>query len=69
MKEIRGPNNKEKSRSARPGTSDRKLQEKNGGRKLKAKDTLTKPSNDKLISNTLLSDTKLAQTPPRLMKI
>ncbi|KAL6506023.1 hypothetical protein OROHE_022742 [Orobanche hederae] len=66
MKERRTPNNKEKSRSARPDTSDRKLQEKNGGRKLKAKDTITKPSNDKLISNTLLSDIKIGANPTKV---
>ncbi|KAI3472166.1 hypothetical protein Pfo_029654 [Paulownia fortunei] len=61
MKETdrrRGPNNKEKGRSARPDTRDSKLQEKNGGRNLKAKEINTKPSSDKLNGNTLVSDLK-----------
>ncbi|PIN04022.1 hypothetical protein CDL12_23447 [Handroanthus impetiginosus] len=61
MKETdqrRGPNNKEKSRSARPDTRDRKLPEKNSGRKLKAKEIDAKPSSDKQKSNTFLRDLK-----------
>ncbi|GFP89657.1 hypothetical protein PHJA_001109500 [Phtheirospermum japonicum] len=62
MKEKRSPNNKEKIRSAaRPDPRpDRKLQEKNGVRNLKPKETNTKPSPDKPITNnTLVNDTKV----------
>ncbi|KAK6149187.1 hypothetical protein DH2020_016712 [Rehmannia glutinosa] len=63
MKERKGPNNKEKSRSARPDARDRKLQENNGGRNLKAKEINTKHSPDKLIGNTLVSDRKSGADP------
>lgn len=66
MKETdkrRGPNNKEKSRTARTNTRDGKLQEKNGGRSLKGKEIDAKPSSDKLNSKTLVSDLKTGAEP------
>ncbi|KAL8489667.1 hypothetical protein ACS0TY_025534 [Phlomoides rotata] len=66
MKEAdkrRGPNNKEKIRSAGPNTRDRKLQEKKAGRNLKEKVTDAKPSTDKLNSNADVSELKNGAEP------
>ncbi|KAL0404954.1 UNVERIFIED_CONTAM: hypothetical protein Sradi_2136200 [Sesamum radiatum] len=60
----RGPNNKEKNRPVRPDTKDRKLQEKNGGKNLKAKEIDAKPSSDKLSSNTVVNDLKTGAAEP-----
>ncbi|KAK4412996.1 hypothetical protein Salat_2946800 [Sesamum alatum] len=60
----RVPNNKEKNRPARPDTKDRKLQEKNGGKNLKAKEIDAKPSSDKLNTNTVVSDLKTGAAEP-----
>ncbi|KAL2225916.1 UNVERIFIED_CONTAM: hypothetical protein Sindi_1950300 [Sesamum indicum] len=60
----RGSNNKEKNRPARPDTRDRRLQEKNGGKNLKAKEIDAKPSSDKLNTSTVLSDLRTSATEP-----
>ncbi|KAL0359487.1 UNVERIFIED_CONTAM: hypothetical protein Sangu_0798100 [Sesamum angustifolium] len=60
----RGPNNKEKNRPVRPDTKDRKLQEKNGGKNLKAKEIDAKPSSDKLSTNPVVSDLKTGAAEP-----
>ncbi|KAL0383714.1 UNVERIFIED_CONTAM: hypothetical protein Scaly_0658700 [Sesamum calycinum] len=60
----RGPNNKEKNRPVRPDTKDRKLQEKNGGKNLKAKEIDAKPSSDNLSTNPVVSDLKTGAAEP-----
>lgn len=60
MKETdrrKGPNNKERTRPARPETRDRKLPGKNVGKNLKEKEIAAKPSSDKK-SNSLGTDLK-----------
>ncbi|CAA0812722.1 Unknown protein [Striga hermonthica] len=68
MKEKKNPNNKEKGRSARPDTRDRRPQEKNSGRNPKARQNNTKPPHEKVISNTLVSEKKAAVDPPQVHK-
>ncbi|GER25900.1 nucleolar protein gar2-related [Striga asiatica] len=68
MKDKKSPNNKEKVRSARPDTRDRRPQEKNGGRNPKARQNNTKPPHEKVISNMLVNETKAAVDPPQVDK-
>ncbi|KAL7097978.1 hypothetical protein ACP275_10G176600 [Erythranthe tilingii] len=66
MKEAdkkRGPIIKEKSRSARSDTKERKVQEKKGGRNLKAKDMDVKPSSNEQNNGTLVSSLKNGTQP------